>query len=329
MEITKRKLLQSMLVAPMLAAPALILTGADKADAQSATPAMAPSGPGYSRFRVGDIEVIALLDGYMQLPTQFIIGYDEAVARQSTQASYRRFTEGAIPISVNAYVIKTGSEVILVDAGAPKFMAPDVGRLAANMKSAGIDPSEITNVMMTHLAVDHVNALINQDGSKVFENAGIIASETEWGFLHNPAVREATPEQFRGMIDFGIMAVAAYSDQRQLFNGETDLASGISSLPLPGHTPGHSGYVVRSQDESLLIWGDLVHFNTLQFANPDWGIVFDVDAAQAAETRKRTFDRVSADRMAVAGMHVDFPGVGYVERSGDGYRYITAPNMPI
>ena len=113
-----------------------------------------------------------------------------------------------------------------------------------------------------------------------------------------------------------------------MFSGEKELFTGVNSIPLPGHTPGHTGFAIHSKGESLLIWGDVIHFSTLQFTNPDWGVVFDVDAVQAKKTRRAMLDRASADQMAVAGMHIDFPGIGYVEKSGDSYRYVSAPYMP-
>lgn len=136
------------------------------------------------------------------------------------------------------------------------------------------------------------------------------------------------PEEFRGMVDFVRQLVAPYSENRQLFAGEKELFTGITSIPLPGHTPGHTGYAIHSGQESLLIWGDVIHFATLQFSNPDWGVILDADPALAVQTRRGMLDRASADRMAVAGMHIDFPGIGYVEKSGDAYQHINAPWMP-
>ncbi len=324
MKVTKRTVLQG-----LLAAPALVLASAQKPAAQTSPGAGMAQVPGYYRYRVGDIEVTALLDGYMAMPHAFVIGYDDAAARQSTKQAHRRFTEDMASFPVNGYVIRTGSQVILMDAGAPSFLAPGVGGLAANLRAAGFDPKDITTVLMTHLHVDHIGGLLGDDGKKQFENAAFMCAQAEWDFLHDDAVRAAAPEEFRPVLDLARNNVAPYTDQQTLFAGEKELFTGVTSIPLPGHTPGHTGYAIHSNGESLLIWGDVIHLTTMQFANPEWGVVFDADPELAKKTRIAMFDRASADQMAVAGMHIDFPGIGYVERSGGAYRYITAPWMPI
>ncbi|WP_457649660.1 MBL fold metallo-hydrolase [Profundibacter sp.] len=328
MNITKRTLLQGLLAAPALAAPALILTSAPKAAAQTTPVAHMAQVPGYYRYWVGDIEITALLDGYMAIPHSFIIGYDDAAARESTKKAHHRFTEDQVSFPVNGYVIRTGSELILIDTGAPLAIAPTVGGLVANLRSAGFEPKDITTVLMTHLHVDHIGGLLDKDGNKLFKNASFVCSQAEWNFLHDDAVRMAAPEEFRPVLDLARQFVAPYKDQQNLFTGEKELFTGITSIPLHGHTPGHTGYAIHSQGESLLIWGDVIHLSAMQFAHPDWGVVFDADAEQAKKTRIAMFDRASADQMAVAGMHIDFPGIGYVERSGDTYRYVSAPWMP-
>jgi glyoxylase-like metal-dependent hydrolase (beta-lactamase superfamily II) len=328
MEFTKRSFLKSMIAAPALATPALLLSRSDKAVAQTPTAKTYNGTPGFYHYRVGDFKVTALLDGYFEMPTSFIVGYDEKAAKQSTKQSYRRFTSQTVSVPVNAYVINTGKDVVLLGGGAPTFMSPTLGKLSANMAAAGINPADITKILLTHTHPDHVATLIKKDGSKYFDNATLVLSEAEWSFIHNDKVRNAAPKDFKGMIDFARTALAPYKDQRQMFSGEKEVLTGISSSPLPGHTPGHTGYQLHSKGESLFFWGDVVHFSTLQFANPDWKVVFDADVEQARKTRRAIFERASAQKMAIAGAHIDFPGIGYVEKSGSAYRYISAPWMP-
>ena len=93
----------------------------------------------------------------------------------------------------------------------------------------------------------------------------------------------------------------------------------------PGHTPGHMGLRIASGGESLLIWGDVIHAPAYQFSQPDWSVAFDADMESARASRHRMLDMAATDRLAVAGMHLDFPAMGYVERQGDAYRYVAAP----
>ena len=327
MQTTKREFLKTAALAPALATPA-ILTAAGPAGAAAHKGARDAQVPGFYRYRVGDIRVTALLDGYMPLPDQFVFGFDEAAARASTEAAYRRFTPGYTSIPVNGYVIDTGDRLILVDAGGPSFALETLGGLTGNLKAAGFAPADIDTVLFTHFHPDHVGALLTQEGGRAFANATLVCSETEWAVAHDDNIRNAAPEEFRGFIDLVRNFVAPYAEGRETFGGEKELFTGITSVPLPGHTPGHTGYAIHSGGESLLIWGDIIHASTLQFANPDWGVVFDADPGQAAATRRMMLDRASADRMAVAGMHIDYPGIAYVERAGDAYRHVMAPWMP-
>lgn len=328
MEFTKRSFLKSMMAVPALGAPALLVSKSGKATAASHAPKKYNDTPGFHRYRVGDFKVTALLDGYFEMPTNFIKGYDEKAAKASTAQSYRRFTTGSISVPVNAYVIETGKEVILLGGGTPKFMGASLGQLPANMKAAGINPDDITKVMLTHAHPDHLAAFATKDGKKAFKNANLIVAKAEWDFIHNDKVRSASPKDFQGMIDFARGALAPYKGDVHTFTGEKELFPGIKSSPLPGHTPGHTGYEVTSKGEKLFFWGDVTHFSTLQFANPDWMVIFDADPALAIKSRRAIFERASKERMAIAGAHVDFPGIGYVEKSGDAYRYIPAPWMP-
>lgn len=327
MTITKRDLLKGLAIAPALAAPAALVGSGTTASA-AAHGGKPHQVPGFYKYRVGSIRVTALLDGYMPLPNDFVYGFDEDAAKAATAQAYRRFTPGYASIPVNGYVIENGSNTILVDAGGPSFAFETLGGLVGNLRAAGFEPSDIDTVLFTHFHPDHVGALMNGEGGRTFENATLVCSDTEWAVAFNDDIRNAAPEEFRGFVDMVRSFVAPYTDYRQTFDGEKELFTGVTSVPLPGHTPGHTGYAIHSDNESLLIWGDVIHASTLQFANPGWGVVFDADPAMAAETRAKMLDRAAADRMAVAGMHIDFPGFGYVERMGNAYRHVGAPWMP-
>ena len=103
-----------------------------------------------------------------------------------------------------------------------------------------------------------------------------------------------------------------------------EVAPGVSALLLAGHTPGHTGWLIASGRSSLLIWGDLVHLASIQVPRPDTGLVYDVDPQAACATRRRMFDRIAADRLAVAGAHLDFPGFGTIVREGTGFAFEAA-----
>ena len=181
----------------------------------------------------------------------------------------------------------------------------------------------MTKVIATHLHPDHVAGMLNGDGA-AFPQAEFMVSETERAFWSDDANFSGQPQM---VLDFKTLAqnvLSAYSDNLTTFEGEADVASGITAMPLPGHTPGHTGFMISSGDAQLLIWADIVHVTPVQFARPDVAIGFDVSPEQAVETRQQILDRVATDRLRVAGSHIGFPGVVNVAREGEGYRMVAA-----
>ena len=118
--------------------------------------------------------------------------------------------------------------------------------------------------------------------------------------------------------------MAPYLDRLELFAGGK-VAPGITAVPLPGHTPGHTGYRIASNGESLLVWGDIAHVPEVQIARPDVTVIYDVDPAEAKASRRRILAETATDRSLVAGMHLHFPGYAHVLRDGDDYRLFPEP----
>ncbi len=322
MQLSRRSMLGSLALVPTLAAPAILNSTPVLA---ARTPQSGVQVPGIYRFGVGTMEVTAIHDGHSAIPTGFVPEFDADKASRAAARTFHPFNPEAITIPINGYVINTGKHLIAIDAGAPSAMGETVGRFHANLKAAGIDANEIDTILMTHLHADHVGGLVGAAGEKLFPNAELITSQVEWDFTHDDTIRAQMPEAFRGFVDLSRSLVAPYANQRSVFSTEKEIVPGITAVPLPGHTPGHSGFMLESEGESLLIWGDIIHLAALQFIHPEWGIVFDTDPAMAKQTRKDMLDRVAADRIAVTGMHLDFPGIGFVERSDDAYRFVAAP----
>ncbi len=278
----------------------------------------APAIPAAQRFIVGDITVTALNDGSLHIGPDALSGIDAAGYDELMRAAFR--DPETYPSAVNAFLIETGDLKIMVDAGTGGAMGDTLGKLPMNLAGAGIDPSAITHLLATHLHPDHVGGAV-LDGSALFPNAELVVSETEQGFWIDDSNFDESSQGFK-QIAQGVLS--AYGDRMSMFSGEAEIAPGIMSMPLPGHTPGHTGFMVSSGDESLLIWADIIHVPPVQFARPSVTIGFDVNPDQAAETRARILDRVAADRMMVAGSHMTFPGLANIAPDGDGFRAVAA-----
>ena len=321
--LSRRSLLSALAIAPAALAMPALLTGAASAQPAPAG-SVAPQGA-IQRRRVGDIDVIALSDGFSPLPTQIMVGFEDGAARDAAAAAYAPYDPQSFTISINGYLIRTGDRLIAVDSGASSALAPTLGAWAASLALAGIDPGDIDTVFLTHMHADHVGGM-TADGKRLLANAGLVAAEAEWFFTHDDGVLAAIPEQFKGNFLLSRTQLAPYAEGRQMLAmAETEIAPGVTAIPLPGHTPGHMGLRIASGGESLLIWGDVIHAPAYQFSRPDWSVAFDADMDGARASRHRMLDMAATDRLAVAGMHLDFPAMGYVERQGDAYRYVAAP----
>ncbi|MGA3402152.1 MAG: MBL fold metallo-hydrolase [Acetobacteraceae bacterium] len=282
-----------------------------------------PSRPGCQpacvhHLAVGDIVVTALNDGQFDGAFDWLVGVEAAEATALHQASFR-----AVPprVTVNAFLVHLPDRLVLVDGGCGGVMGPDMGHLAAHLTAIGVAPSDVDAVLATHLHPDHVGGLVDGEGRAVFPNAELVVHEAEPRFWGDEAVLAAASEMNREFILLARNVMAAYGTRmRQVAAGE--VLPGVTAMPEPGHTPGHSGWLIASGGDSLLIWGDIVHMPGVQFARPEAGIGFDIDGAQAIATRQRIMDMAATDRLRVAGMHLDFPAFGHVARAAQGFAFV-------
>ncbi|MEW4462016.1 MBL fold metallo-hydrolase [Roseibium algicola] len=280
---------------------------------------------GALRYKVGDLEITALLDGYLDVTPELVIGYDASEGQRLRDAA---MVEGeALRIPVNAYLVNTGDRLILVDAGTADALGPTMGRLPDALAAAGVSPDQVDALLITHMHPDHLFGVIDGDGNKVFKNAELILPEVDKAFWYDDAAMNGAPEQFKPFFLGARKAADAYKDSQTLISGDKEILSGIRPMALPGHTPGHTGYLFDSNGETLVIAGDIVHMAVYQFNRPDWGIGFDIDPGQAVSTRKTFLDRAAADKLFFAGAHIPFPGMGRVAKDGEGYRFVPA-NWP-
>lgn len=273
---------------------------------------------GLYRRRLGDVVITAVNDGMVQLPPEVMVGM---ASEQVKKTLTSRFRPADPHVTIGAYLVEHGGRRALVDSGAGKLMGPTLGKVLKNLSMLGVTPDQIDCVALTHLHADHAGGMLDDAGAAVFPNAEVFLSvdeEKHW-------LGGEPPTDALGVSD----QVNSYASKlRETYGarwhpiGEEEVAPGVRRVALPGHTPGHSGYLVSSGGEQLLIWGDITHVPVVQIAHPDVGVAFDVDIDLARATRRRILDQAAADRLALGGMHLEFPGFGHVVRDGSGYEYV-------
>jgi glyoxylase-like metal-dependent hydrolase (beta-lactamase superfamily II) len=292
--------------------PALpALARAPKAGAQA---------PGFYRFNVGDFEVTALTDGYIPLEAK-IFGGDAATGARMLEAEF--LPTDAIKTAVNAWLVNTGDKLVLVDTGTGNVFGPTLGKLAAHLKAAGIEPGAVDAIVLTHLHPDHASGL-TVDGAMRFPQASLYVADPEYAFWTSAEIAAKAPEGVRPMFAMSQTAVKPYADSGRvmMFKDGSEPVPGLRVMHAPGHTVGHSMIRVTSGSRDLLLWGDIIHNAAMQFAEPDRAIAFDTDQTLAIATRRKVLDMVSADKTLIAGAHLPFPGIGHVTKAGTGYRFV-------
>jgi glyoxylase-like metal-dependent hydrolase (beta-lactamase superfamily II) len=266
-------------------------------------------------MRVGGVEVEGLSDGLLKTSLDLVIGMDRAQADSLVGGT----DNGSLFIPVNNFLIRRDGKVILIDAGAGNTMQPTLGKLPENLRKAGVAPEAVTHIVMTHLHPDHANGLVDDSGKPHYPNAEIVVHATEMDFWMQPDVAndEARVKGNRARTKINLKP---YLDRvRRVRDGEE--FSGFVPVLAPGHTPGHTCWLLAAGGSGFIAFGDVVHLSAIQISHPDTALTYDLDKNLAIKSRKRILDMAASERLAIAGAHVNAPGFGYVVRKGSSFSF--------
>ena len=274
------------------------------------------------RFKLGSSDIIVVSDGTMTLPTAMLLPGHEA-------GEISKVLSGTAPASilsqVNVTLIRQGGALVLIDAGGGPDFLPSLGRLADNLEKAGIEPDAVTHVVFTHAHPDHLWGVIDPlDGGTMFAKARHLMSAVERDFWLAPDLDKRVPEGLQGISAGTARRVKTLASRLEPMRAGADILPGLAAIDTGGHTPGHCSILLRSGTEQLLIGGDVLGHPLISFAAPDWRWGTDLDADRGAAARRRTLDMLAADKIALVGYHLPWPGVGRVERKDTAFRYVAA-----
>ncbi len=275
--------------------------------------------PGFYRLKVGDLEVTSLYDGDGKFDPHWLNGKERIMTAVSNTAQKEPHFLDASEV---VFLVNTGKQLILVDSGSGQWFGGGAfGRLETSLRSAGYTPEQVDLVLITHLHSDHIGGLTTRDGKRVFPNAEVYVAKAENDFWLSPEIAAKAPKEAQEFFQAAQAICPPYikAGKWHTFSSSDEIAEGIKTVSLSGHTPGHTGYEFSSKGQKILFWGDIIHAQSVQMKHPEVSVVFDINPAAAVATRKKLLPTLVDGNVLIAAPHLAFPGVGRLHKDGNAY----------
>jgi glyoxylase-like metal-dependent hydrolase (beta-lactamase superfamily II) len=288
---------------------------------QGATPGASRQAPGFYRYRIGDIEVTAINDGYNQRDIEgFVRNADIADVKKALQDAF--LPANGYQNTYNTLALRTGGRVVLIDTGNGDSGAPTTGTWMANFRAAGFDPAAVDTVVISHFHPDHINGLRLKNGTVVFPKAEVLVPAPEWAFWMDEGQEARAPDNRKA--NFGVVrrVFGPMAKDVKRYEAGSEVAPGVTAVAAHGHSPGHMVFTVQSGDARFMVMSDTTNHPALFVRNPDWSATVDQDADQARATRRKLLDTAASERVQVAFYHAPFPATGHIAKDGARFAFV-------
>ena len=261
-------------------------------------------------FRIGALEAVALRDGMIALPNTAAGSPWSDTAAATGLLTGSGLPGDVISLSVQPLLVRDGDRLVLIDTGAGGRMGTQ-NKLVASLRAAGVDPTRVTDVLISHAHGDHVGGLVGADGSLTFPRAVVHVSAPEWESMK----AGAAPAGEAALL-------AAVTPRVRPFAAGAQVTPSIKAVALDGHTPGHTGYEIASGTDRLLYIGDALHSAVISVQRPEWVNGWDTDSAGGIATRQGLLERGASQSLRIYAPHFPFPGLGRFQRRDDGFVWV-------
>ena len=307
-------------------AAAALIGSASMAPVRAKAPMQNTQAPAFYRFKLGAIEATVVSDGPLPMgepkPDVFI-GLSKDEFGKALADNF--LPTDNVVLEQNALVVNTGDRVALFDTGmgTSKMLGPDTGRLIANLKAAGIAAGDIDAVVLTHAHPDHCFGLMTDAGARLFPNAQIYMAQADLEFWTDEG--KLSNDMLKGFVAGARQQLLPNRDRMVFVKDGEEFLPGVQAMSAPGHTVGHTVYIVTSQGKTLCNAGDIAHHHVIASERPRLEFTYDTDGKQAVASRLRVFDMLAAQRIPFVAYHFTWPGLGYLAKRGEAFRYFPAP----
>jgi glyoxylase-like metal-dependent hydrolase (beta-lactamase superfamily II) len=288
--------------------------------AQARAPKVGTQPSYFYRFNFGGSEVTVVSDGPLALgpPKGTFTGASEEEIKKMLSDNF--LPTDNIVLEQNSPIVNMGDKLVLFDTGlgTSKAFGPTTGRQQKSMMEAGIKPEDIDAVVFSHGHIDHIGGVVDEAGKVLFPNAQFYIAQSDFDFWTDEGKMGSPLKDFIVHARKNLMPVR---DRLVFYKDGQEFLPGVQAMSAPGHTVGHTMFMVTSEGKSFAFLGDLTHHPILLLEKPRMQFSYDTDPAQAAESRVKMLDMLAANKIPVMSYHYAWPGYGHVAKTGEGFHY--------